>query len=229
MPLLTDAKWMTQDEFSRGTFYYDSFGARRVLGWLVTGRIFDNDRVPVVSVLVLIGLGVCVWRFRRTETARAMPAVGLLSMLLFFGRPTLGFVIDLLPGATDLFLRRYVTGVHLAGIYLAGIGGAWVGDEGDAPRAHARRAWLKPAFAAAALAILLIGGGHPGHGRAVLVRAQGRRVDLGAAGRASRPTARSSLRSSRRPRRRHPGASTAACDRTGRRRRSISCPRSPRC
>ncbi|MGZ5297717.1 MAG: hypothetical protein ACXWYT_12305, partial [Actinomycetota bacterium] len=154
VPLITDAKWMTQDEFSRGTFYYDSFGARRVLGWLVTGRIFDNGRVPVVSALVLIGLGVCVWQFRRTETARAVPAVGLLSLLLFFGRPTLGFVIDLLPGGTDLFLRRYVTGVHLAGIYLAGIGGAWVGAKAM-HLVRTRVAWLKPAFAAAMLAIML--------------------------------------------------------------------------
>ena len=155
IPLLTDAKWMTQDEFSRGTFYYDSFGARRVLGWLVTGRIFDNHRFPVVSVLALIGLAVCVWRFRRTETARAIPAVGLLSMLLFFGRPTLGSVIDLLPGATDLFLRRYVTGVHLAGIYLAGIGGAWVGTRAM-HLVRTRAGWVKPAFAAAALGVLLI-------------------------------------------------------------------------
>ncbi len=155
VPLLTDAKWMTQDEFSRGTFYYDSFGARRVLGWLVTGRIFDNHRFPVVSVLALIGLAVCVWRFRRTETARAIPAVGLLSMLLFFGRPTLGSVIDLLPGATDLFLRRYVTGVHLAGIYLAGIGGAWVGTKAM-HLVRTRAEWIKPAFAAAALGVLLI-------------------------------------------------------------------------
>ena len=155
IPLLTDAKWMTQDEFSRGTFYYDSFGARRVLGWLVTGRIFDNHRFPVVSVLALIGLAVCVWRFRRTESARAIPAVGLLSMLLFFGRPTLGAVIDLLPGATDLFLRRYVTGVHLAGIYLAGIGGAWVGTKAmHLVRTRFER--VEPAFAAAALGILLI-------------------------------------------------------------------------
>ena len=155
VPLLTDAKWMTQDEFSRGTFYYDSFGARRVMGWLVTGRIFDNHRFPVVSVLALIGLGVCVWRFRRTETARAVPAVGLLSLLLFFGRPTLGFVIDVLPGATDLFLRRYVTGVHLAGIYLAGIGGAWAGTQ--AMRVVRTRAeWIKPAFAAGALGVVLI-------------------------------------------------------------------------
>ena len=180
VPLLTDAKWMTQDEFSRGTFYYDSFGARRVLGWLVTGRIFDNHRFPVVSVLALIGLGVCVWRFRRTETARAVPAVGLLSLLLFFGRPTLGFVIDLLPGATDLFLRRYVTGVHLAGIYLAGIGGAWVGTKAM-HLVRTRAEWMKPAFAAARARRRADRRGRAGGGRALLVRADRRRVDLGAA------------------------------------------------
>jgi hypothetical protein len=154
VPLITDAKWMTQDEFSRGTFYYDSFGARRVLGWLVTGRIFDNGRLPVVSVLVLIGFAVCVWQFRRKETARAIPAVGLLSLLLFFGRPTLGFVIDLLPGGTDLFLRRYVTGVHLAGIYLAGIGGAWVGAKAM-HLVRTRATWLQPAYAAVVLGMVL--------------------------------------------------------------------------
>ena len=156
VPLITDAKWMTQDEFSRGTFFYDSFGARRVLGWLVTGRIFDDGRVPVVSALALAGLAVCVWGFRRRESARAIPAVGLLSLLLFFGRPTLGFAIDLLPGGSDLFLRRYVTGVHLAGIYLAGIGGAWLGVRAmSAVRAHLPR--VKPAYAVAVLGLVLFG------------------------------------------------------------------------
>ena len=228
IPLLTDAKWMTQDEFSRGTFYYDSFGARRVLGWLVTGRIFDNHRFPVVSVLALIGLAVCVWRFRRTETARAIPAVGLLSMLLFFGRPTLGAVIDLLPGATDLFLRRYVTGVHLAGIYLAGIGGAWVGTKAM-HLVRTRAEWVKPAFAAAALGVLLI---------AVVAPAAAERYSYERTGagwiseqRAARVDRRRRLRLARRdgqgdgPRpdlRRH-------AREQGRRRRSCSCPRSRRC
>ena len=108
-----------------------------------------------MSMLVLIGFAVCVWGSRRAETARAIPAVGLLSMLLFFGRPTLGTVIDLLPGATHLFLRRYVTGVHLAGIYLAGIGGAWVGTTVmHLVRTRADR--IKPALAAAALGVLLL-------------------------------------------------------------------------
>lgn len=154
VPLITDAKWMTQDEFSRGTFYYDSFGARRVMGWMVTGRIFDNGRVPVISVLALAGLLICLWRSRRNESARAIPAVGCLSLLLFFGRPTLGSVIDLLPGGTDLFLRRYVTGVHLAGIYLAGIGGAWLGTK-LWKLIRERATWIRPAVATAGLAVLV--------------------------------------------------------------------------
>lgn len=154
VPLITDAKWMTQDEFSRGTFYYDSFGARRVMGWMFTGRIFDDGRVPVISLLALVGLVVCLWRFRRNEPARAIPAVGCLSLLLFFGRPTLGSVIDLLPGGTDLFLRRYVTGVHLAGIYLAGIGGAWLGAK-MMKLIRVRATWIRPAVASTGLAVLL--------------------------------------------------------------------------
>ena len=75
VPLITDAKWMTQDEFSRGTFYYDSFGARRVMGWMVTGRIFDDGRLPIISLLALAGLVVCLWRFRRNESARDPVAV----------------------------------------------------------------------------------------------------------------------------------------------------------
>jgi hypothetical protein len=154
VPLITDAKWMTQDEFSRGTFYYDSFGARRVMGWMVTGRIFDDGRVPVVSLLALAGLLVCLWRFRRAESARAIPAVGCLSLLLFFGRPTLGSVIDLLPGGSDLFLRRYVTGVHLAGIYLAGIGGAWLGSKAW-KLVRKRATWIHPVAAATGLVVLV--------------------------------------------------------------------------
>ena len=43
-------------------------------------------------------------------------------MVLFFGRPTLGPLMRLLPGSGDLFLRRFISGVHLAGLYLTGLG-----------------------------------------------------------------------------------------------------------
>ena len=124
------------------------------LGWLVTGAVFDDRRFPVVSALVLGGTIVAM-----VDPAPTGPQGGVgrraAQLLLFFGRPTLGPALDLLPGADGLFLRRFVSGVHLAGVYLAGIGGAWAGTKVMA-LVRARAGWIKPAFAAAALVGLLV-------------------------------------------------------------------------
>lgn len=127
VPLLLDRAYTVQDEFSRGEVFYDSFGARQILRWMVSGELFDRGRFPVISILAGAGLLLCLVRWRRDERVRVVVALGLLSMVLFFGRSTLGSALRLLPGSGDLFLRRYVLGVHLAGIYLAGIAMAWVG------------------------------------------------------------------------------------------------------
>jgi hypothetical protein len=121
VPLLTDAGWTVNDEFSRGTVYYDSFGAGRILSWFVRGDLFDEGRAPVVTALLAVGLVVCALEVRRRRTPRIVLGLGVLSMVLFFGRPTLGPALDLLPGGADLFLRRFISGVHLAGIYVAGV------------------------------------------------------------------------------------------------------------
>ena len=127
VPLLLDRDFTIQDEFSRGKVFYDSFGARRILSWMVSGELFDRNRIPVITILAGLGLLLCLRRWRRDERARAVVALGLLSLLLFFGRSTLGPLLRLLPGSGDLFLRRYVFGVHLAGLYLAGVAMAWLG------------------------------------------------------------------------------------------------------
>jgi len=122
VPLLVDRVWTVNDEFSRGTHYYDSFGAGEVMRWAVSGELFDRWRFPTLTILLAIGLLVALWRFRREPRARALLGVLLVSLLLFFGRPTIGPVLDLLPGSGDLFLRRYIFGVHLAGLYLIALG-----------------------------------------------------------------------------------------------------------
>lgn len=121
LPLLVDSKWVAVDEFQVGTFWNDSYGARKILGWLVTGRLYDNGRFPIVTLLVGIGLIVCIVRFRKDERARAIVGVWVLSLLLYFGRPTLGPVLNLLPGNGNLLFQRYIMGVQLAGLFLAGI------------------------------------------------------------------------------------------------------------
>lgn len=127
VPLLVDRAFTVQDEFSRGKVFYDSFGAGRILSWLASGELFDRNRFPILTILFAVGLGLLAMRWRRDERARAILAVGLLSLLLFFGRSTLGPLLRLLPGSGDLFLRRYVFGVHLAGLYLMGVALAWLG------------------------------------------------------------------------------------------------------
>jgi hypothetical protein len=181
VPLLTDRSWTTLDRFSRGTIYYDSFGARKVLTWLVTGQLFDRGRwVSVVTILVAIGVSVAFARWRGWEAGRAIVGVGALSLVLFFGRPTLGPVLDLLPGSSDLFLRRYVLGVHLAGIWLAGVGGVWLARATVTAVGRARaRGRGRPALALAAtslaataiLAVALL----PAFGDRWMFHAQGRR------------------------------------------------------
>jgi hypothetical protein len=127
VPLMADRTWTVNDEFSRGKFYYDSFGARKILGWFASGELFDRGRPPMLTVLVAAGLLVALWRYRREERARVVLFLFLLSLVLFFGRPTLGPVLRVLPGSGDLFLRRFVFGVHLAGLYLVGLGAVALG------------------------------------------------------------------------------------------------------
>lgn len=158
IPLMTDAKWVNSSIYLRDTFWTDSFGARKVMGWLITGQLFDSGRFPIVSILVAIGFGVCIWKFRTMEPARSAIAFFVLSLALFFGRPTLGPILKILPGAEDLQLHRFIFGVHMAGIVLAGVGIAWIGRS---------LAWMfqrvsRRALPAGVVALLVVGALMPG-------------------------------------------------------------------
>jgi hypothetical protein len=122
IPLFVNSKWLAVNQFQVGTAINDSYGARRVLSWLFTGQIYDWRRLPLITILVGIGLLTCLRRWRYDERARAIVGAWLLSLVLFFGRPTLGPLLNLLPGSQNLLLQRYIMGVHLAGLILAGVG-----------------------------------------------------------------------------------------------------------
>ena len=126
VPLVSEAGWSGNLEYYQGTFYFDSYGAQQVLGWLFTGQLYDSGRFPIVSLLVGVGLIVCIVKMRRDKRARALFAAWALSLVLFFGRSSLGPVLNILPGSGDLPLHRYINGVHLAGLMLAGVGVVWL-------------------------------------------------------------------------------------------------------
>jgi len=127
VPVLLSARWASVNEILRNTPLENGYGARRVMGWLVTGGLLDAGRLPVVTVLAGIGLGACVVRFRRDERSRALLALLAMSLVLSFGRTTFGPLVDALPGSTDLFLRRFMMGVQLTSVLLAGVGASTVG------------------------------------------------------------------------------------------------------
>ncbi len=126
VPLLTDSAWANQSEFNKDTIWSNSFGAGKVLGWLAGGDLLDFERWPVVTALAAAGLVVAIVRCREHERYRGILVFTGLSLLLFFGRPTFGPLLNLFPGGKDLLLHRYIMGVHLGAVLFAGIGLAWL-------------------------------------------------------------------------------------------------------
>ncbi len=122
LPLFLHSKWLAVNQFQVGTTINNSYGARQVLSWLVTGQIYDWHRLPLITVFAAIGFAVSLRRWHFDERGRALVGAWLLSLLLFIGRPTMSAVINLLPGNQSLLLQRYIMGLHLAGLVLAGVG-----------------------------------------------------------------------------------------------------------
>jgi len=103
---------------------YDSYGAGPILSWLLSGDLLDHGRLPVLTLLLGAGvIGAVVTRARLALLALILFGLWLV---LYFGRPTLGVLIDLLPLHDSLFLHRFVGGVDIFAILLMGTGGAWL-------------------------------------------------------------------------------------------------------
>ena len=119
VPLFLDLPYVNDSRLLLPIFR-DSFGHSVVLQALVEGDLFDFNRFPSLTILVLAGLGICLLRWR--EERYLIPvAIFLLWLLLYFGRSTWGPLMDLLPFSRYIHLHRFIAGVHLGGILLAAI------------------------------------------------------------------------------------------------------------
>ena len=127
VPLLDQSHWAARNQVLESTGLENGYGARQVLSWLFSGQLYDAGRWPVVTVLVGIGIAVCIWRWRTSVAGRALVSIWVVTLLMTFGRTTFGSLYDILPGSSDIFIRRFQMGVHLSGILLAGIGIVAVG------------------------------------------------------------------------------------------------------
>ena len=126
VPLVTQRQWAAVNEPLQGTGLVNGYGAHQVLGWLVAGQLLDSGRLPVVTVLAALGLGLAWLAWSAAPDGRALLAALAVSLLLAFGRTTFGVLTDVIPGGADLFFRRFMMGVQLVALLLAGQGAAWL-------------------------------------------------------------------------------------------------------
>jgi hypothetical protein len=127
VPLLDQSHWAARNQVLEGTGLENGYGAGQMLSWLFTGNLYDAGRFPVVTILVGVGIGVCIWRWRTLVAGRALVTIWVVTLLMSFGRTTFGALYDIVPGSSDVFIRRFQMGVQLSGILLAGIGLVFLG------------------------------------------------------------------------------------------------------
>ena len=151
VPLLAERNWAAINEPLQGTPFVNGYGAHLVTYWLVSGQLLDAGRLPVITVLAAVGLGVAWLSWPSNHDGRAVLVALGASLLLAFGRTTFGPAVDAIPGSGDIFFRRFMMGAQLAALLLAG-GGAELLATACARLLEARvRHWSHSLTVAAAL------------------------------------------------------------------------------
>jgi hypothetical protein len=118
LPLMMDSDYHANSPYEIKS-KLDSYGAGVVLHRLFQGQLLDKGRFPIVSLLCLAGFLICLQR--RKMNGLVIVAGFTFSLLLFFGRPTWGVLLKLLPMSGDLHFHRFIIGVHIFGTVLAAI------------------------------------------------------------------------------------------------------------
>jgi 6-pyruvoyl-tetrahydropterin synthase related domain len=152
LPFLTGYGYLPSSTYLQA-YKYDSFGAPAILGWLFSGDLLDHGRLPVLTVL--LGLGLVVSIVRRNRLGIVALAGFLVWLVLYFGRPTLGPLADLMPLNDGLLFHRFIGEMDIFAIMLMGVGGAALWRTIARLRIPRLRPGLRPALALAAVLFVL--------------------------------------------------------------------------
>ena len=128
VPLLQQSHWAARNQVLAGTGLENGYGAGQTLSWLFTGNLYDNGRWPVVTILLAAGLGVCIARWRAFAAGRALVVIWVVTLVMTFGRTTFGSLYAIVPGSSDIFIRRFEMAVQFSGILLASVGTVFLGQ-----------------------------------------------------------------------------------------------------
>ena len=119
VPFVLDGAYMNRSVWELSS-KYNSFGASWVLTSLGKGDLFDYGRLPILTLLAGVGLVVCIFRWREPLYRVPIALFGVW-LALYFGRPTWGSLLNLLPLSHEMQFHRLIGGVHLGGLLLIGV------------------------------------------------------------------------------------------------------------
>lgn len=87
VPLIAQRPWAAVNEVLSRTPLANGYGAPQMLSWLVSGRLLDYGRLPVLSVLAGLGVGLVAVRWRRDAGGRALVVALVACLLLSLDEP----------------------------------------------------------------------------------------------------------------------------------------------
>jgi hypothetical protein len=148
LPFLRDQKYLQASPYLQ-SWKYDSYGAQKILAWLLGGDLIDHGRLPVLTFL--LALGVAAAAARRTKVATMAIVLFAVWLLLYFGRVTWGPIADLIPMHEGMLFDRFVGAFEFAAILLIGIGGEWLWERFSS----LRDPWRVAAPAALVVALMI--------------------------------------------------------------------------
>ncbi len=121
VPLLANARWAAVNQALQRSPLANGYGARRVLGWLFDGGVFDGGQRPALTIVALAGLGIALLHWKKWPAGRPLLCMSAIGLLLCFGRTTFGTLADAVPGSNDIFFRRFMMGAQVAGVLACGL------------------------------------------------------------------------------------------------------------
>ena len=125
VPLIAQRAWAASNETLHGTALDERVRRRPCARLAGSGQLLDHGRLPVVTVLAARRAACCAGASGAHGRERPGAAGRVAAcLLLSFGRTTFGPLVDVIPGAGDIFFRRFMMGIQLAALLFAGLGAA---------------------------------------------------------------------------------------------------------
>ena len=120
VPFILDFTYLNRSGWEE-LFKYNSFGAIVVLKNLFTGNLLDYGRFPVLTLVFFLAVLAVITQWKQ-EKYRLLLIITFFWMLIYFGRPTWGELLNILPFSQDLHFHRFISGFQMGAVMLTGAG-----------------------------------------------------------------------------------------------------------